>query len=86
MKTQRLLIALTVFNASRLTRANGLHRRSRRGLAHHVGRGLRADRAVHGGHIETDINMRTSVAGIFAAGDGATAAISAFRYLDRQRA
>jgi thioredoxin reductase (NADPH) len=49
------------------------------------------------GHIETDINMRTSVAGIFAAGDirkhsvaqlaaaagdGATAAISAFRYLD----
>lgn len=52
------------------------------------------------GHIETDINMRTSVAGIFAAGDirkhsvallaaaagdGATAAISAFRYLDRQR-
>jgi thioredoxin reductase (NADPH) len=50
------------------------------------------------GHIETDINMRTSVAGIFAAGDirkhfvaqlaaaagdGATAAISAFRYLDR---
>jgi thioredoxin reductase (NADPH) len=51
------------------------------------------------GHIETDINMRTSVAGIFAAGDirkhsvaqlaaaagdGATAAISAFRYLDRQ--
>jgi thioredoxin reductase (NADPH) len=53
------------------------------------------------GHIETDINMRTSVAGIFAAGDirkhsvallaaaagdGATAAISAFRYLDRQRA
>jgi thioredoxin reductase (NADPH) len=52
------------------------------------------------GHIETDINMRTSVAGIFAAGDirkhsvaqlaaaagdGATAAISAFRYIDRQR-
>lgn len=52
------------------------------------------------GHIETDINMRTSVAGIFAAGDirkhsvallaaaagdGATAAISAFCYLDRQR-
>jgi thioredoxin reductase (NADPH) len=49
------------------------------------------------GHIETDINMRTSVAGIFAAGDirqhsvaqlaaaagdGTTAAISAFRYLD----
>jgi thioredoxin reductase (NADPH) len=49
------------------------------------------------GHIETDINMRTSVTGIFAAGDirkhsvaqlaaaagdGATAAISAFRYLD----
>lgn len=53
------------------------------------------------GHIVADINMRTSVAGIFAAGDirqhsvaqlaaaagdGATAAISAFRYLDRQRA
>lgn len=53
------------------------------------------------GHIETDINMQTSVGGIFAAGDirkhsvaqlaaaagdGATAAISAFRYLDRQRA
>ncbi len=52
------------------------------------------------GHIETDINMRTSVAGIFAAGDirkhsvaqlaaaagdGATAAISAFRYLDGKR-
>ena len=52
------------------------------------------------GHIETDINMRTSVAGIFAAGDirkhsvaqlaaaagdGATAAISAFRYLDCKR-
>jgi thioredoxin reductase (NADPH) len=52
------------------------------------------------GHIETDINMRTSVAGIFAAGDirkhsvaqlaaaagdGATAAISAFRYLERER-
>jgi thioredoxin reductase (NADPH) len=50
------------------------------------------------GHIETDINMCTSVAGIFAAGDirkhsvaqlaaaagdGATAAISAFHYLDR---
>jgi thioredoxin reductase (NADPH) len=49
-----------------------------------------------GGHIETDINMRTSLAGVFAAGDirahsvaqlaavagdGATAAISAFRYL-----
>jgi thioredoxin reductase (NADPH) len=48
------------------------------------------------GHIETDINMRTSLAGVFAAGDirahsvaqlaaaagdGATAAISAFRYL-----
>jgi len=48
------------------------------------------------GHIVTDVNMRTSVAGIFAAGDirqhsvaqlaaaagdGATAAISAFRYL-----
>ena len=48
------------------------------------------------GHIETDIMMRTSVAGIFAAGDirkssvaqlaaasgdGATAAIAAFRYL-----
>jgi thioredoxin reductase (NADPH) len=48
------------------------------------------------GHIETDLNMRTSVDGIFAAGDvrrssvaqlaacvgdGATAAISAFRYL-----
>jgi thioredoxin reductase (NADPH) len=52
------------------------------------------------GHIETDINMRTSVAGIFAAGDirkhsvaqlaavagdGATAAISASRYLDGKR-
>jgi len=50
------------------------------------------------GHIETDIMMRTSVEGIFAAGDirkdsvaqlaaaagdGATAAISAFRYLER---
>jgi thioredoxin reductase (NADPH) len=49
-----------------------------------------------GGHIETDINMRTSLPGVFAAGDirahsvaqlaavagdGATAAISAFRYL-----
>jgi thioredoxin reductase (NADPH) len=48
------------------------------------------------GHIETDINMHTSLAGVFAAGDirahsvaqlaaaagdGATAAISAFRYL-----
>jgi thioredoxin reductase (NADPH) len=48
------------------------------------------------GHIETDIMMRTSLAGVFAAGDirtnsvaqlaaiagdGATAAISAFRYL-----
>jgi thioredoxin reductase (NADPH) len=48
------------------------------------------------GHIATDINMRTSLAGVFAAGDirqhsvaqlaaaagdGATAAISAFRYL-----
>jgi len=48
------------------------------------------------GHIETDIAMRTSLAGVFAAGDirahsvaqlaaaagdGATAAISAFRYL-----
>ena len=48
------------------------------------------------GHIETDINMCTSLAGVFAAGDirrhsvaqlaaaagdGATAAISAFRYL-----
>jgi len=53
------------------------------------------------GHIETDINMRTSLAGVFAAGDirknsvaqlaavagdGATAAISAFRYLRRDRA
>jgi thioredoxin reductase (NADPH) len=52
------------------------------------------------GHIETDLNMRTSVAGIFAAGDirkssvallasaagdGATAAVSAFRYLDGSR-
>jgi thioredoxin reductase (NADPH) len=50
------------------------------------------------GHIETDVNMRTSVEGIFAAGDirkssvaqlvaaagdGATAAISAHRYLSR---
>jgi thioredoxin reductase (NADPH) len=50
------------------------------------------------GHIETDIMMRTSIDGIFAAGDiredsvaqlvaaagdGATAAISAFRYLKR---
>jgi thioredoxin reductase (NADPH) len=48
------------------------------------------------GHIETDITMRTSLAGVFAAGDiragsvallaaaagdGATAAVSAFRYL-----
>jgi thioredoxin reductase (NADPH) len=48
------------------------------------------------GHIETDMNMRTSLAGVFAAGDirahsvaqiaaaagdGATAAISAYRYL-----
>jgi thioredoxin reductase (NADPH) len=48
------------------------------------------------GHIETDVNMRTSVEGIFAAGDirkssvaqlaaaagdGATAAIAAYRYL-----
>ena len=48
------------------------------------------------GHIETDINMRTSLAGVFAAGDirahsvaqlvaaagdGTTAAIAAFRYL-----
>jgi thioredoxin reductase (NADPH) len=48
------------------------------------------------GHIETDINMRTSLAGVFAAGDirahsvaqlaaaagdGATAATAAFRYL-----
>jgi thioredoxin reductase (NADPH) len=48
------------------------------------------------GHIETDTMMRTSVAGIFAAGDirkssvaqlaavagdGATAAVAAFRYL-----
>src|SRR5205823_7207316 len=52
------------------------------------------------GHIETDILMRTSLAGVFAAGDirknsvaqlaaaagdGATAAISAVRYLDRAR-
>jgi thioredoxin reductase (NADPH) len=52
------------------------------------------------GRIETDIMMRTSVEGIFAAGDirkdsvaqlaaaagdGATAAISAFRYLKRRR-
>jgi thioredoxin reductase (NADPH) len=51
------------------------------------------------GHIETDIMLRTSVEGIFAAGDirrdsvaqlaaaagdGATAAISAFRYLERR--
>jgi thioredoxin reductase (NADPH) len=51
------------------------------------------------GHIETDINMRTSVDGIFAAGDirrfsvaqlaaaagdGATAAIAAVRYLGRR--
>jgi thioredoxin reductase (NADPH) len=51
------------------------------------------------GHIETDINMRTSVEGIFAAGDirkfsvaqlaaaagdGATAAIAAYRYLARR--
>jgi thioredoxin reductase (NADPH) len=53
-----------------------------------------------GGHIETDPSMRTSVPGIFAAGDirrssvallasaagdGATAAVSAFRYLDGGR-
>jgi thioredoxin reductase (NADPH) len=53
------------------------------------------------GHIETDIAMRTSVEGIFAAGDirsgsvaqlasaagdGATAAISAFRYLTQREA
>lgn len=52
-----------------------------------------------GGHIETDLNMRTSVEGIFAAGDirkssvaqlaaaagdGATAAIAAYRYLQSQ--
>lgn len=52
------------------------------------------------GHIETDLNMRTSVDGIFAAGDirkssvallaaaagdGATAAIAAVRYLDLSR-
>lgn len=52
------------------------------------------------GHIETDLNMRTSVDGIFAAGDirkssvallaaaagdGATAAIAAARYLDLPR-
>src|SRR6516165_1747498 len=52
------------------------------------------------GHIKTDANMRTSVEGIFAAGDirkssvaliaacagdGATAAVSAFRYLDGGR-
>jgi thioredoxin reductase (NADPH) len=52
------------------------------------------------GHIETDIVMRTSLAGVFAAGDirahsvaqlasvagdGATAAISAFRYLKARR-
>jgi thioredoxin reductase (NADPH) len=52
------------------------------------------------GHIETDINMGTSLAGVFAAGDirahsvaqlaaaagdGATAAISAYRYLGRER-
>jgi thioredoxin reductase (NADPH) len=52
------------------------------------------------GHIETDLNMRTSVHGIFAAGDirkssvallaaaagdGATAAIAAVRYLDLSR-
>jgi len=52
------------------------------------------------GHIETDASMRTSVPGIFAAGDirtssvallasaagdGATAAVSAFRYLDGGR-
>jgi thioredoxin reductase (NADPH) len=53
-----------------------------------------------GGHIETDASMRTSVPGIFAAGDvrkssvallasaagdGATAAVSAFHYLDGSR-
>lgn len=53
------------------------------------------------GHIETDIMMRTSLDGVFAAGDirkdsvaqlgavagdGATAAISAFRYLKERRA
>jgi thioredoxin reductase (NADPH) len=52
------------------------------------------------GHIETDIDMRSSLAGVFAAGDirkhsvaqlaaaagdGATAAIVAFRYLDGKR-
>jgi len=52
------------------------------------------------GHIETDASMRTSVAGIFAAGDirafsvaqlaaaagdGATAAIAAFHYVERGR-
>jgi thioredoxin reductase (NADPH) len=51
------------------------------------------------GHIETDILMRTSVVGVFAAGDirknsvaqlaavagdGATAAISAYRYLKQR--
>jgi thioredoxin reductase (NADPH) len=50
------------------------------------------------GHVETDVNMRTSLPGVFAAGDirahsvaqlaaaagdGATAAISAYRYLRR---
>jgi thioredoxin reductase (NADPH) len=53
------------------------------------------------GHIETDIGMRTSLAGVFAAGDirahsvaqlaaaagdGATAAIAAVRYLRGERA
>jgi thioredoxin reductase (NADPH) len=53
------------------------------------------------GHIETDVMMRTSLAGVFAAGDirknsvaqlaatagdGATAAISAFRYLRNELA
>jgi thioredoxin reductase (NADPH) len=52
------------------------------------------------GHIETDVNMHTSLAGVFAAGDirkhsvaqlaaaagdGTTAAISAFRYLRAQQ-
>jgi thioredoxin reductase (NADPH) len=77
-----------------------------RGVFVHVGLApntgfLRGLLALDGaGRIETDISMRTSVEGIFAAGDirkhsvaqlaaaagdGATAAIAAFRYLEQRR-
>jgi thioredoxin reductase (NADPH) len=81
------------------------HVQNVRGVFVHVGlvpntAFLRGMLALDGaGHIETDISMRTSVEGIFAAGDirkgsvaqlaaaagdGATAAISAFRYLEQR--